>query len=391
MRSNIPKLIENNFIKNRNGAYLNNAAVALLPLSVKQKMVDFLDKSTGLGKPFSQKYFRDIDIDIRAAMANLLNCKSTEIAFSYSTADAVCKIAFGLPFSSNDEILLSKQEFPSNRIPWIMASRMNKFKIKWYKIPKNTVDYTEYLLKNVTNKTKLIAVSSIQYLDGAQVNLKKIGNFCKERNIYFFVDGIQQIGAFKIDVKECNIDFLVGATHKWLISTIGLGYLYCKQKNISIIKMHQVGWRSIKKVNFTSQSLQLSPNAIRFESSSYSIVNAVSLRESLNLINKIGLSIISHLITHKANYLIEELAKLPAVSLSLPYHKQENRQSGILSFRLSEGNKIKIQKLAQKLNENKIICVERNGNIRFSPHFYTSEEELKRAIKVLKKLLLPSK
>lgn len=78
--------------------------------------------------------------------------------------------------------------------------------------------------------TRLISVSYVQFLSGYRIDLEKLGAYCRNNNIIFSVDAIQALGAVKLDVEKCNIDFLSCGTQKWLLGFQGLAFIYLNEK-----------------------------------------------------------------------------------------------------------------------------------------------------------------
>lgn len=381
MRSKQNRYIESQFQKIANGAYLNNAGVTLLPNSSMVKIKEYIDTRDNIDNFIGIDFIKELDYGIRNGFAQLINATKEEIAFTGSTADSVSKIAFGLNLGKDDSVLLARQEFPSNRLPWEEASRQNGFKIKWYDVPENKFDYTDTVLENIDKTTKLVAISSVQYLNGEEIDLTLLGNHCQNKNIYLFVDAIQQLGAFEIDINKYKIDFLVGATHKWMMGTIGIGLLYCRKDLIPLIQPRHIGWRSFNKIQFEDQHPTLSNNANRFETGIYNIAGAIALRESLKLMNQLGINKISEMILNKTNKLLQLLENIPEIVIALPYSNYKQR-SGIICFSINN-----CEHAAEKLMAKNVHAVERKGRVRFSPNFYTADEEIDYAIEAVKSII----
>jgi cysteine desulfurase / selenocysteine lyase len=76
--------------------------------------------------------------------------------------------------------------------------------------------------------------------------LEELGNFCKENNLIFVVNATQALGIFPVDVKKCNIDFLVFTGLKWATAGYGIGGLYVNKKWLSPENFPFAGWRSVE-------------------------------------------------------------------------------------------------------------------------------------------------
>ncbi len=148
----------------------------------------------------------------------------------------------------------------------------------------------------------------VQFLSGYRADLKSIGDFCKSKNIIFCVDGIQGIGAVKINIPECNIDFFTGGTHKWLMGLQGLGYFYISQNLMEIVDQKHVGWTSVKNPwNLLDYNLDLLENAERYQCGTLPRLAIIAVNASLSLFEEIGFNKIEEQIISNSLFLNELL------------------------------------------------------------------------------------
>jgi selenocysteine lyase/cysteine desulfurase len=86
------------------------------------------------------------------------------------------------------------------------------------------------LIKQVDDRTRILSISSVECNSGFRTDLNRLCAFCKEKRVLFFVDAIQSLGVFPMDVKKYHIDFLSADGHKWMLSVEGLGgFIYQKR------------------------------------------------------------------------------------------------------------------------------------------------------------------
>jgi selenocysteine lyase/cysteine desulfurase len=98
------------------------------------------------------------------------------------------------------------------------------------------------LLEAVDARTRLLAVSAVQWNDGFRLDLHSLGASCKARGVLFFVDAIQQLGALRIDVQACHISFLAADAHKWLLGPEGIAVFYSCADARPLLRLRQLGW-----------------------------------------------------------------------------------------------------------------------------------------------------
>jgi selenocysteine lyase/cysteine desulfurase len=215
------------------------------------------------------------------------------------------------------------------------------------------------------------------------MNLKQLGEICQHHNILYCVDAIQSLGALAFDVQQIMADFVVADGHKWLMSPEGLGLFYCRGELRKQISPSQYGWRMVADpLDFDSLSWSEAQTARKFECGSPNMLGIHALNSSIKLILKRDICFIEELILKNSQILIKKLQSISGI------HIQSNttieRLSGIVAFKHQE---VASELLYNELMSHHVICAMRNGNIRFSAHYYTSEETLEQAIDVLKKLL----
>ncbi|MFH1334912.1 MAG: aminotransferase class V-fold PLP-dependent enzyme, partial [Candidatus Zixiibacteriota bacterium] len=233
--------------------------------------------------------------------------------------------------------------------------------------------------KTIDPKTRVLALSSVQFFNGYKNNLKTIGDICREKDIFFVVDAIQGIGAVDLDVREYQIDLLSCGGEKWLLSSLGTGFFYLSSFAKRKINPVFFSWLSVDwKLNFTDvmkYDLQPFPSARKFEMGTYPYSLLWTMHSSLQLLSEIGVKNIEKHNLKLLDLLINGLrAKGYRITSSLEY----DHRSSILSF--SGKN---IRNLYEKLLKKNILVSLREGSIRVSPHFYNSEEEINRLIEML--------
>ena len=326
-------------------------------------------------------------ITLRAMLANLINAKSKdEIALLKNTSEALSLIAYGIDWQVRDNIVVGKQEFPSNRIVW--ESLKNTYPIEVRVVDLYAAASPEQALIEASDEhTRLITVSSIQYATGYRMDLDYLGQHCHATGILFCVDAIQSLGAAAVDVQNSFIDFLAADAHKWLLAPEGIALLYCKKSHIPKLKLNQYGWNTLDNGNnydalYDESGIlkwQLKATAERFECGSLNNLGIHALYASLDLLLEIGLAEIYKRVSLNVSYLAEHLDR-NRFELLTP--NDASRRGGILTFRaLKQDTKT----LFKDLIRHKLLCAYRGGGIRFSPHFYSSSSDLDTALELVHK------
>lgn len=364
-------------------SYLNHAAVSPWPKAAADAVKAFAEENSTTG---AQHYPRWLQMEqqLRQKLAKLLNIDGTrEIALAKNTSEALSIIAYGLNWQPGDEVVISNQEFPSNRIVW---ESLAHFGVQVIQAEIGVDDPVAALIGACTERSRLISISSVQYASGICMDLEALGQACRERGILLCVDAIQSLGALAFDQQKIQADFIVADGHKWMMGPEGLALLYVNAKHIETLTLHQFGWHMIQqRGDYSRTDWQPALDATRFECGSPNMLGVCALNASLGVLLDIGLDTIQQELEARVDYLIEQLDTIPGLTLLSP--RTRKKRGGIVTFLPPLPDPAAINRLHQQLMQQGVICAHRGGGIRFSPHFHTSTASIDRAIGVMRHLL----
>jgi len=352
--------------------YLNHAATSPLPGRTRAAMTSFIETRRFVRR--AREEYETLDQDLRQALGQLINASPEEIALVQNTAEGINIAAHAIPFQPGDNVIFCDMEYPANVYPWLNLERRG---VEARIIPHREGGLALDDLEATTDeRTKAIAVSSVEFLTGFRNDLQSIGKLCRARGIYFVVDGIQSLGAIPLDVRECQIDLLSCGGPKWLMGPCGQGFLFCRQELLEEMIPAYAGATSVVDfLNFRDYDLTFLPDAKRFELGTNNLVGEVGLLASVNLLLEAGIEEIRRWTLHLTGVLIEDLQErgYQIASCLRPEHR-----SAIISFTTPD-----VEAAYEKLIANKVIVALRENYIRVSPHCYNTEEEVLRVGQVL--------
>ncbi len=359
--------------------YLDHAGVSPLSLRVKDEVVKFLAESTG-ETGFDYSSWGDRIEEVRAASAKLIGAGADEVAFVKNTSHGISLVASGLDWKDGDNVIVFEKEFSSNIYPWLNL-RDQGVEVRFIPLRDDRILF-EDIENLIDSRTRLISMSSVQSLNGFKIDLRRLGQLCKSREILFFVDAIQSLGAVSMDVKECGADFLSADGHKWLLAPEGIGIFYCRKELASKLKPNLVGWKSVQSDHdFENLEFKLKNNALRFEEGTFNTIGIYALGAAVDLLLEIGVSNIEKRLYKLGDLIISEAEKR---GFSLKTPKDPKERGGIISF---SGN-FDPKEVAEKLFEKNIVVNYRGGGLRVSPHFYNTEDEILKLFEALDEILV---
>jgi len=364
--------------------YLNHAAVSPWPLCTTNALTDFAKENSVFGATNYLKWL-ETEQQLRARLAKLINTHDTdEITLAKSTSEALSIIAYGIDWQAGDEVIISSHEFPSNRIVWESLAQFGvKTVIADFPTLSSIADPIHCIKNCITQNTRLISISSVQYASGLRIDLDALSQLCQKQKILFCVDAIQSLGAIPFDQSKIQADFIVADGHKWMMAAEGLALLYIKKDQQNKLKLSQFGWHMIKdKGNYGASEWEPANDGTRFECGSPNMLGIHTLNASLGLIHEIGIQTIATELDKRMSYLTEQLNEINGLTILSPV--ENALRGGIITFRIdhTDSNKLYIA-----LMKKGVICACRGGGVRFSPHFYTPKTVIDAAVSLLKSLL----
>jgi len=367
----IPTIPVDEFPILQHGLYANHAAIAPWPLSAANAVAAFAEENAEIG---AEKYNRWLlrESRLREGLAGLLNAQSADdIALLKNTTEGICTVANGVDWRPGDNLVLPADEFPSNRLPWLALERLG-VEVREVDIRATTEPETA-LLEHIDSRTRVLAVSAVQWTDGLRLKLALLGQYCRQNDILFFVDAIQQLGAMQMDVQACGIDCLAADGHKWLLAPEGIAVFYCRDAWRERLQLQQLGWHMVDEpYRFDRVQWQPDKSALRFEAGSPNMLGQAAMHASVMLLRDFGMPQVEALVKENTRVLAAALAEMPGVVLARPF--DADRVSGIVTFKMPRDD---LTAVFQALKQRGLVCALRGGGIRLSPHFYQAGQPVK--------------
>jgi len=355
--------------------YLNHAAVAPWPVRTVEAVQAFAAENGRHGATHYPAWLHT-EAQLRERLRTLINAASVdEIALLKNTSEALSVVAWGLPWSAGDNVVISDREFPSNRVVW---ESLDTLGVETRRVGLDSADTPEAaLVAAMDARTRLLSVSSVQFGNGLRLDLETLGAACRARDILFCIDAIQSLGAHRFDVQACHADFVMADGHKWLLAPEGLAVFYCRQSVMNRLTLRQYGWHMLAETgDYDSSSRTVADTARRFECGSPNMLGIHALHASLGLILEHGMERIEQRVLDNTRYMLDFLAGR-AERFEILTPPASERHAGILTFRPRHAP---AQALFDWLHEHRVICALRAGGVRFSPHYHTPRAQLQQAL-----------
>ena len=378
-------MIRKQFPLKEGQTYFNNGTMGPTPGYTIDVMINHMlhwnkeaatvDYKNGSGPELLSGYFPYQEL--REKLGSLINCNFKEISITQNATFGMNYVGMGLDLKPGDELLNTNQEHGGGFGAWqTLAKRKGcVYKQATMPVPANDPQQIyESVFKEVTPKTKVIAIPHMVSVYGTIMPVKAICEEARRLGIFTLLDGAQCVGHIDVDVKDIGCDAYYSSLHKWLLAPPGSGLLYVNKEVASSI------WSTIASYNWDNQDdhgFRLmqngtgNPALIAGYSAAVDFFNSVGKDRWLGRIKELGA------------YLRNGLKQMPHVTI----HSSTNEAmaAGITTYAVKGYTGPELQ---QTLWEREKLQPRSVGNelLRHSVHIYNSKAEIDKALDVIKNL-----
>ena len=376
--------------------YFDNAATTQIDLKVIKQMKSVM--SDNFGNPNSTHSYgrssRTLIEKARKTIANQFNASTSEIYFTSCGTESDNMVLISAVRDLNVKtIITSKVEHKAvlNVVKYLEETE--SIDLKYVNVSNDgLIDYNhlQTLLKKCSNKC-LVSLMHINNEIGSKLDLNLVGNLCKDNNALFHSDTVQSIGKYEFDLSKLNIDFIVGSAHKFH-GPKGIGFVYIN-KNLKL-NPFVIGGNQERGMRAGTESVHnISGMELAF------INSYTNIQENNNHISSLKSTFIKKIkkdipeIKFNGSCDDDLLSSFSILNICLPIPKEK---SILLDFNLdmkgiacSRGSACQSGSITGSHVLNSILSDEdlNKPSLRFSFSKYNNNQEVERAINVLKEFI----
>lgn len=315
--------------------------------------------------------------ETRAAMAELLGAKPTEIAFTKNTTEGLNIAAHGFDLRPGDNVVLTDLEHVANIWVWkhweAKGVEIRLARNREGRLPLAT------FLECMDARTRVVSTAYVTYGNGYRVNLPELGRACRDRGARLVVDGVQGIGILSARLDTLGADVIASGGHKGLLGLTGSGFVYCREELVKELRADFVKQPSAEptgKAHVVSQ-FDYVRTAHRFESGNPNFLGIRVLRQGAEFLRSIGLDRIERRVRELTGTCLK---LLKAAGLDSQTPDAWDERAHIINVVAPDATQL-MERLREK---HRVVTNVKDGALRLSMSFYNNEEDLERAIRAIR-------
>jgi selenocysteine lyase/cysteine desulfurase len=357
---------------------LNNGGVSPQPKPVQDAHIRFYQYCNEAPSFFMWRELDKGREPLRRRLADLAGVSHEEVAINRNSTEGLNTVIFGLNLKAGDEVVLSKQDYPSMINAWKQREKRDGIKLVWvnHTLPSEDEDaLTKAYTSLFTDKTRVVHVTHMINWVGQILPVRKIADEAHKKNIDVVCDSAHTFALIDYKIGDLGCDYWATSLHKWLCAPFGSGMLWIKKEKIkdvwALLSSNEPDGSDIKKFESLGTRSFASEMAISAAIDFHLMIGAKRKEARLRFLK---------------NYWTDKVSSVPGVKINTP---KAAAFCGAIANVAIEG--LKPEEIEAKLMEKyRIHCVAINWEnihgVRIAPNVYTSLAELDLLVKGLKEI-----
>ena len=354
--------------------YLVSHSLGAMPEAARDALEEFADAWATRGVRAWGDTWWMMSLDIGDVIAPILGAPRGSVVMlpNVTTAEAVVLSSFEYVRPRN-RILIVEGEFPSVRYVYDRLAR--RFGAEVVTVAQDA------LLESIDERTQLVPVSHVFFESSRMLDVQAVSRRCRDVGATLVLDVFQSAGIVPVKLQEWDVPIAAGGVLKWLCGGPGGSFLYVDPKLRTKLEPSFTGWMAhAEPFRFEAPPMRFRDDALRFALGTPPIPALYAAREGPKIVAQAGVDNIREKSVRQTQKMME-LAEARGFELHTP--RDPERRGGSVSMRFEHSREVSLE-----LNSIDIVCDFRPASgIRFSPHFYTTDEEIDDAFAAIDDIL----
>ena len=361
--------------------YMISNSLGAMPRGVYDALHGYADMWATRGVRAWQERWWMLALEVGNEVGALMNAPENSVSTHQNVTTCQAVVASCFDFSGKrNKIVYTDMNFPSVMYFW-EAQRAYGARVNMVKTDDGIHIPTDRLLDAIDEQTLLVPVSHVifrsAYINDARAILEK----AHKVGAHVVLDTFQSLGTVPVDVTALHVDFACGGVLKWLCGGPGVAYLYVRPDLGAKLEPKLTGWFAHQdSMAFETGPIRYTDPPFRFMNGTTHIPSLEACRPGLKIIREAGVQNIREKSMRQTARLID-LADQHGWRINSP--RDAEKRGGTVSIDMPGSQQVCNDLLAREV----IVDWRPRAGVRFSPHFYNTDEEVDTAIAVVDEIL----
>jgi kynureninase len=350
-------------------AYLINHSLAAMPATAEDNLRDYARVWRERGIRAWAEGWWDMPVTVGDQLGRIMGAPPGSIVMhqNVTIAEAIVLSCFARSEGRN-RVVYEEANFPSVR--YLFQAQPD--------LEVATVEDEAAIVEAIDERTLLVPISHVLFRNGQIQDVEPIIRRAHEVGAHVVLDCYQSAGVVPFDLTELDVDFAVGGSVKWLCGGPGAGWLYVRPDVAGRLEPTLVGWQAHARPFSFEPELDYATGARRFLTGTPNVPALYAATAGYDVIEEVGVARIRERSLALTQLLIDlcDEAGLEVVS-----PREPSRRGGTVTVSTPDH-----AACHSELGERGVICDFRpdpDGGIRLGPHFFNTEDEVRRAVSEL--------
>jgi len=360
--------------------YLISNSLGAMPRGVYDAMKGYADTWATRGVRAWEERWWMLGGEVGDELGALMNAPQGSVSTHQNVTTCQAVVASCLDFSGKrNKVVYSDLNFPSVMYFW-EAQRAYGADVHMVKTDGISVP-TERLLEAIDERTLVVPISHVIFRSAYINDAQAIIDRAHQVGAYVVLDTFHSLGTIPFDIQALNADFACGGVLKWMCGGPGVAYLYVRPDLAWKLQPKFTGWTAHQQpFNFEVGPTRYTDPPYRFMNGTPHVPALEAARPGIKIITAVGVERIREKSKRQTARLID-LAAQRGWRVNTP--RDPEKRGGTVSIDMLDS-----QEVCQALLKRDILVDWRpQAGVRFSPHFYNTDEEIDAAIAAVEEIL----
>jgi kynureninase len=352
--------------------YLINHSLGAMPAAVAERLAEYARVWATRGVRAWGEGWWTMPLTVGDQVGRIIGARpgTTVMHQNVAVAEAIVLSCFTPVDPARNRVVYEAENFPSVRYLYQARPELEVV----------VCADAEQIVASIDERTLLVPISHVLFRSGEIQDVAAISARAREFGAHVVLDCYQSAGIVPLDVEALGVAFAVGGSVKWLCGGPGNGWLYVRSDLIGRLAPTLVGWQAHADPFAFEPELRYAEGVGRFLTGTPNVPALYAATPGYDLIEEVGPERI-RANSLRQTELLRGLVEEAGFEVRSP--RESYRRGGTLTVRLAD-----FQAVHRELGERGVICDFRPGaGIRLGPHFFTTDEELERAVSAMREIV----